>query len=150
MHELRTTTSRFPFQVKATAKEATNALQESNGKMMGTCPFFLLGSSTMATPGPSKLQIPAALDLPEDASSVPIHLSSWQAGEKRKRDAEYAADASLNKRRACGTPCAVISRIPASLLVSSQYPGAYLFFIRDVDAYLGPAVPTARCRGDCQ
>ena len=78
----------------------------------------------MATPGPSKLQIPAALDLPEDASSVPRHLWSWQAGEKRKRDAEYAAVAPPNKRLECGTPCAVISRLPASLLVSSQYPGA--------------------------
>jgi hypothetical protein len=80
----------------------------------------------MAKPGPSKLQIPAALDLPEGASSVPMHLSSWQAGEKRKRDAEYAAAAPLNKRRACGTSCAVINRLPASLLVSTQYPGAYL------------------------
>lgn len=86
----------------------------------------------MATPGPSKLQILSALDLPEDASSVPIHLSPWQAGEKRKRDAEYAADASLNKRRACGTPCAVINRLTAGPLVSSQYPGAYLSFISDV------------------
>ena len=76
----------------------------------------------MARPGPSKSQHLAALDLPEDDSLPQSHLLSRQ--EKRKRDAEYAVDSGtpLNKRQACGTSCAVINRLPASLLVSSQPP----------------------------
>ena len=83
----------------------------------------------MATrPSPSKSQILAVLDLPEDDSLLQRHLLFRQ--EKRKRGAEYAdalasaPGAPLNKRQARGTSRAVISELPAGLLVSTQSPCA--------------------------
>jgi hypothetical protein len=87
----------------------------------------------MAEPGSSKSRILAALDLTEDdpssPPSLPMHLLSRQPGEKRKRGAEYAVAAPLNKRLVSGTSRAVINRLPAGLLANTQSPGAYLHFL---------------------
>ncbi|KAN0118821.1 SNF2 family N-terminal domain containing protein [Russula decolorans] len=82
----------------------------------------------MAEPGSSKSRILAALDLTEDdpssPPSLPMHLLSRQPGEKRKRGAEYAVAAPLNKRLVSGTSRAVINRLPAGLLANTQSPDA--------------------------
>ena len=87
----------------------------------------------MAGPGSSKSRILAALDLTEDDASLPpslpMHLLSQQPGEKRKRGAEYAVAAPLNKRLVSGTPRGVINRLPAGLLANTQSQGAYLHFL---------------------
>jgi hypothetical protein len=78
----------------------------------------------MARLSPSKLQILAALNLPGDDSLLQRHLLSRQG--KRKRGTEYASapGAPLNKRQACGTSHALISGMPAGLLVSPHSPRA--------------------------
>jgi hypothetical protein len=88
----------------------------------------------MADPGPSKSRILAALDLTEDDSSpstgpsIPMHLFSQQAGQKRKRAADYSGivTAPLNKRQPSRIPRTELNRLPAGLLASTQSSGEHL------------------------
>lgn len=89
----------------------------------------------MGDSAPQKSRILAALDLTEDdpSPSSPVSAAQLllsrsaqlQAGEKRKRGAEYAGAVAtpLNKRQVNGTSRALVNRLPSGLLASTKSPG---------------------------